>query len=128
VAVARHLLGKMAQPLTSEPRPDTEPNHHLLQTPLRFVPMTEVQAARCNAALAPGSSNAPEQALSPRQRELLRRAETSGRKDWPLAIDVPIERPATGIRGSEDQRISPPPGVVARSGRPVPLRTWHQTT
>jgi hypothetical protein len=51
MSVARRLLGELAHPLASELRADKEPKYYLLQTPLRFVPMTAVQAARCNAAL-----------------------------------------------------------------------------
>lgn len=87
---ARRVSGEKATALTAEPKPDREPKYYLLQTPLRALPMTPTQAARCNAELAPGHNGKPERWLSPRQLELLATIRREPKKSWPLAIDVPL--------------------------------------
>lgn len=95
---ARQALGERAQDLTTEPRPDREPKYYLLQTPLRALPMTSTQAARCNAELAPGRDGKPERWLSPRQRELLAKIRSAPDQARPLAIDVPLPRAWAAFR------------------------------
>jgi hypothetical protein len=90
-AVARQKLGDNARELVGTPRPDKEQKYYLLHSPLRFVPMTPAQAARCNAVLAPNAAGKPERWLSPRQQELLRRIHASDTSTWRSAIDVPID-------------------------------------
>lgn len=89
-AAATALVGERSRSLAGEPRPDKEPKYYLLQSKLKFVPMTAAQAARCNAALAPGSTTKPEKWLSPRQLDELRRIEREPQAAWRIAIDVPL--------------------------------------
>ncbi|MCA8954083.1 MAG: hypothetical protein KDE27_31535 [Planctomycetes bacterium] len=88
--LARTKLGDGAKRLTTEPRADREPKYYLLQTPYRHVPMTAAQAARCNAALAPGAKVDAKRWLSPRQLRLLERIAADGEREWPVAIGQPI--------------------------------------
>ena len=57
--------------------------------------MTAAQAARCNAALAPGrkdkgEASDPQRWLSPRQIALLTKIQNAKSRDWPVAVDVSI--------------------------------------
>lgn len=60
----------------------------LSKTPLRFVPMTPLQAARVNAALA--AREDPRDLLAPSQRRLRKRVEAAPEAGWPEAIGVPF--------------------------------------
>lgn len=91
LAAAKKQLADRALPIErTAPTPDKEPKYYLLQTPMRFVPMTATQAARINAELAPGREGDAARWLSPRQRALFERAKSSKGDGWPMAIDVPI--------------------------------------
>lgn len=90
LAAAREAVGEAATRLQSEPRADKEPKYYLLQTPFQHVPMTAAQAARCNAALAPGAKGHPKQWLSPRQLQVYRKVQQDREREWPVAVDVPI--------------------------------------
>jgi len=65
---------------TQEIRPDQVQKYHLSHTLYRFVPMTELQAARVNAALASGKD--ADQYLSPRQRSLYATIEKKQGEGW----------------------------------------------
>ena len=53
--------------------------------------MTATQAARCNAELAPKGGKHPERWLSPRQRALFAAIEAETEREWPVAVDIPLE-------------------------------------
>ena len=81
---AAKLLGERAEPLGQSVRPDKAPKYYLAQTPLKFVPMTELQAMRVNAEL--GIKEDGLGWLSPRQRELLVAIQASPDAGWPVAL------------------------------------------
>ncbi|MFN0215785.1 MAG: VPGUxxT family thioredoxin-like (seleno)protein, type 2 [Saprospiraceae bacterium] len=61
-------------------RPDREPKYYLAQTNYRFVPMTSLQACRANSLV--GKSLPPDELLSPRQLDLLKKISEISKKDW----------------------------------------------
>lgn len=70
-----------------ELRVDRHVKYYLSRTPLRFVPMTETQAARVNAALARRAD--PASLLSPRQVAMWKVAEKSdGARSSAIGVDV----------------------------------------
>ncbi|MCH7814563.1 MAG: thioredoxin family protein [Planctomycetes bacterium] len=88
---AEELVGPRAVRDDQAIRVDQTPKYYLAQTPLRHLPLTELQATRVNAALQPGGP-APTEAdafrrfLSPRQLALLEKIERHPHADWPVAI------------------------------------------
>lgn len=66
-------------------RADDDPKHYLAHTFLKYVPMTQLQSARVNAAIAQGKS--PEQLLSPSQLQLLEFIKKHPDLNWPNAVD-----------------------------------------
>lgn len=97
---AAAVLGERARPLGEAPRPDREPKYYLLQQLLRHVPMTEMQAARTNALLAPSRKGyavtgglAGEDRLrflSPGQRQLVKVVGRDVGEHWPVLVDRPF--------------------------------------
>jgi hypothetical protein len=87
-AAARAIAGDRARRLTGEVRPDQESKYYLRQSPLRYVPMTELQAARVNAHVRAGSYA---EFLSPRQQELLREVTAAPDAPWPVLVGEKIE-------------------------------------
>ena len=73
-----------ALPLNQSVRPDKDPKYYLAQSPLKFVPMTELQAMRVNAEL--GAKKDGLGWLSPRQKELLVAIQKSPDAGWPVAL------------------------------------------
>ncbi len=65
-------------------RPDSEPKYYLSKTHYRYVPMTELQAARANALLGQGKS--PESVLSVRQVRLADYIRRHRNEQWTSAI------------------------------------------
>jgi hypothetical protein len=61
-------------------RPDREPKYYLSQTNWRFVPMTEMQAARANSLI--GQNQSPISVFSPRQVELESFISKNLKKKW----------------------------------------------
>ncbi len=83
--IVEKSLGKEAAKDRGSLRPTPGDDKHALRsTPWRFVPMTPMQAARVNAAVAGGRSPAP--FLSPRQIALHDASAKSGRNDLPVMI------------------------------------------
>ena len=78
--IAESLVGKRAELSTSEIRPDREPKFYTAQTSLKYLPMTELQASRVNAAV--GKRKKPEALLSPRQLELLIKIDQHPNAQW----------------------------------------------
>ncbi|MEM7199960.1 MAG: VPGUxxT family thioredoxin-like (seleno)protein, type 2 [Planctomycetota bacterium] len=81
---ARAVFGDGVRPLRAGFRADAEPKYHLSRSPLRVVPMTELQAARVNAHLHDGDWR---QFLTGSQLAILDRQKSSG-ADWPSAVGV----------------------------------------
>lgn len=101
--LARASLGDRAVPASSltgdqRPRPDREQQYYLLQTPLRFVPLTRAQATRLNAAVGAAGLGADEKAtandwrtwLSPAQQKQLALVRAHPDHAWPQALGQPI--------------------------------------
>jgi len=84
LSAAKKSVGDATVRSDEEFRPDKEPKYYLLQTPLRHVPMTPLQAARVNAAL--GRHESADPFLSPRQLALLAAIKSQPKTKWPLAI------------------------------------------
>lgn len=78
--IAEKIVGNAAQFSNEAAIADPEPKYYLSQTLLRFVPMTETQAARVNAAIGQGRD--PKRFLSPRQNEFLRLIKDSPKAGW----------------------------------------------
>jgi len=67
-------------------RPDREPKYYRSKTLLRFVPMTELQSARVNSAIASG--NDPAVYLSPGQRRMLEYIKSHPSEEWKNLIGI----------------------------------------
>jgi thioredoxin-related protein len=83
-AKVEKVLGKGKVKNPSTYRPDPESKYYLYQSHYRYLPMTELQAARANSLLAGGKS--PEEVLSPRQIELARQIKANPKKNWKPVI------------------------------------------
>lgn len=82
--VAANAVGRKAKPVPGAVRPDREPKYYMAQTPLRFVPMTGLQAARVNAAV--GARADFTSYLSPRQLSLLDVIQRHPKAGWQNAV------------------------------------------
>lgn len=82
--VAREAVGQDVTRSDELVRPDKEPKYYLLQTSMRFLPMTPLQAARINSAIAKGKGG--DEFLSPRQRALLHAIEANPNANWPVVV------------------------------------------
>lgn len=78
--IAEKRVGRNASISNKEIRIDREPKYYLSRTPLRFIPMTELQAARVNAAV--GSRKDFSDYLSPRQLNLLSVIQQHPKAGW----------------------------------------------
>ena len=87
--VAENLVGKSSVSNISNFRPDSDPKHYLSQTIYRYIPMTSLQSSRVNAAI--GSGRAPDDYLSPGQRELLKYINNHPEINWQntIGLDFP---------------------------------------
>lgn len=81
--IAGKIAGSLAVRSDGKVKPDKEPKYYLLQTYLRFVPMTGLQAARVNGRINKGDHK---QFLSPRQLDLLNTIEAHPEAGWKSAI------------------------------------------
>ncbi len=88
--VARAKVGDAALKLVGEPRAskDSDQLYYLARSPLRYLPLTPLQARRVNGAL--GSKRNPSDWLSPRQLELASELEQVDKKRL-----AGLERPAS---------------------------------
>jgi len=81
LAAAQRAAGRLKLPedvvvrSDAEVRPDSQPKYYLSQVSLRYIPMTETQASRVNAALSRGES--PTNLLSKRQVERWHRVQSN---------------------------------------------------
>lgn len=62
----------------------------LRQTPMRFVPLTELQSSKANSLIHDGRFNDATRLLSPRQVLILKEATRKGATDFPEASGFPI--------------------------------------
>lgn len=61
-------------------RIDREPKYYLAQTDYRYIPMSSLQACRANSLV--GKNQSPDNLLSPRQLDLLKKVSENPKKDW----------------------------------------------
>ncbi|MBK7940222.1 MAG: thioredoxin family protein [Lewinellaceae bacterium] len=85
--VKRENLEKMTQPKGIQVcarnegfRIDQEPKYYLSQTDYKFVPMNSLQACRANSLI--GKELSPDDLLSPRQLDLLKKIRENPEKGW----------------------------------------------
>lgn len=83
---AQLVVGDAARESRESVSPDHEPKYYLAQTLLRFLPMTETQAARVNSAI--GKNMNPDVYLSPRQRRLYSLIKDHPKSGWKNSIGV----------------------------------------
>lgn len=69
-------------------RLDSEPKYYLSKTTYRFVPMTQLQAAKVNSAI--GSGQSPDTFLSTAQLKVLQQIKNNPKGKWKSAINVPL--------------------------------------
>lgn len=68
-----------------------DPKHALRKTPMRFVPLTDLQATRANNLIQSGNFNQAVHLLSPRQGIILMKAmRVGGQKTLHEVVDVPL--------------------------------------
>jgi len=79
-------------------RADSRPKYYLSGTLYRYVPMTDLQTARVNAAL--GSLQSPDLFLSPRQLELYKYIQNHRKLNWPNSVS------SSDFNGSWNQTVS----------------------
>jgi hypothetical protein len=103
-ASATTLAGAQAVPIPGPMRLDKQPKYHLGRTPLRHVPMTELQANRINAALSDGHDG--QAYLSPRQLELLTAIRSNPKAKWPVLIGADDLSKAWDAAHAVAQRVS----------------------
>ncbi|MFQ5490085.1 MAG: VPGUxxT family thioredoxin-like (seleno)protein, type 2 [Phycisphaerae bacterium] len=83
-ALASATLARQAFRATEPIKIDKQPKYYLAQTPYRYLPMTELQAGRVNAALHFKAD--PDVNLSPRQLKLLETIKTHPGAGWETVI------------------------------------------
>mmetsp|Transcript_43320 Transcript_43320/g.135666 ORF Transcript_43320/g.135666 Transcript_43320/m.135666 type:complete len:366 (-) Transcript_43320:248-1345(-) len=88
--VAQRCAAGRARRFHGPIRADSDPKHALRATPLRFVPMTSLQATLANGMVARNRYNEVATLLSPRQREILRSVGREGEHKWEEVVDVSI--------------------------------------
>ncbi len=82
--VAEQLFASEAVSTKANFQPDREPKYYLSRTPMRYVPMTALQAARVNAAIGKGERTY--EWLSPSQINLIQFIEKHPHLPWINAI------------------------------------------
>ena len=87
--IAAKLLGQSARRSDEKVRPDKEPKYYLLQTNLRHLPMTGLQAARVNASVREGDFK---RFLSPGQLDALKAIQAHPDAGWTNSIGKEVSR------------------------------------
>ncbi|MEM7009605.1 MAG: VPGUxxT family thioredoxin-like (seleno)protein, type 2 [Thermodesulfobacteriota bacterium] len=85
--VAKQVSGKSSVSQLGAFSPDRQPKYYMSGTLYRFVPMTNTQIARVNAAI--GSMQSPDIFLSPRQLEIYKYVRANQNKDWVNIVRTP---------------------------------------
>ncbi|MGE3182423.1 MAG: VPGUxxT family thioredoxin-like (seleno)protein, type 2, partial [Phycisphaerae bacterium] len=90
-------------------RVDKEPKYYLTSSAYRHVPMTEMQAARVNAAI--GTSGNPQEFLSPRQIALYQQIAETKPGGWPSYVGADFVtawyEASTRLRGNTSRATKP---------------------
>jgi len=84
--IAKKVVGESSISNESKFRLDKDVKYYLSRTHYRFVPMTEMQAAKVNSQIGAGKSFA--NYLSPRQIALAKKIKTNPKMEWESAINV----------------------------------------
>ena len=85
---AEKIVGKNSASKKSKFRLDKEPKYYMSKSIYRFIPMTQLQAAKVNSKIGQGQS--PDALLSPKQLELLNFIKKHPNKKWKSAINVDL--------------------------------------
>ncbi len=85
VATTKDVLGAGKVGDLGKFRQDGEPKYYLGKTVYRFIPMTQIQATKVNSLI--GQRQLPNELLSPRQIELLRKIQANPNAKWKNAIN-----------------------------------------
>lgn len=116
--VAKEKVGDAAVRSDAPIKPDDTPKYFLAQSPLKFVPMTALQAVRVNAAL--GDKRDPTKTLSPRQRalyEVIQKQPDAGWKNVIGATDlVGAWSAAQAIAANLAAQVTMPPASQPAAG------------
>jgi hypothetical protein len=107
---ASKLVGGNARLSTEPVRPDREFKFYLRQEAIRYLPLTETQAARVNAAAGRRQDLTPH--LSPSQLALYHIIRRHPRAAWPMAIDNPDFRQAWQAAQHVASQVNHRPGVT----------------
>ena len=86
--IAKKVLGEGSISNESKFRLDKDVKYYLSRTHYRFVPMTEMQAAKVNSQIGRGKSFA--NYLSPRQIALADKIKANPKMEWETAVNVDI--------------------------------------
>jgi len=87
---AEKIVGKNGASKKSKFRLDKEPKYYLSKSVYRFIPMTQLQAAKVNSKIGKGQS--PDTLLSPKQLALLKFIKRNPNKKWKNAINVELSK------------------------------------
>ncbi|MCB0663543.1 MAG: thioredoxin family protein [Saprospiraceae bacterium] len=90
IEAAITVLGSNSSSGKGNFKQDKEPKYYLTQTYYRFVPMTQLQAARVNSSLAKGEN--PDQYLSKGQLAILKKATQQKGQGWKNVINQDIQQ------------------------------------
>lgn len=92
---AKKIVGQNSVSTKKSFRLDREPKYYLSKTHYRYVPMTNLQAARANSLVGKGKS--PNELLSPRQVALAKKIVANPNIKWKDAIEVNFAEAWAGI-------------------------------
>ncbi len=87
-AIAKKIVGEGSISNESKFRLDKDVKYYLSRTHYRFVPMTEMQAAKVNSQIGRGKSFSDY--LSPRQIDLAKKIKDNPEMNWVSAVNVDI--------------------------------------
>ena len=92
---AEKIAGKGSASPEKHFRLDSTPKYYLSKTIYRFVPMTQLQAAKVNSLI--GSGKSPSSILSPRQLALAAHIQANPKKRWKNAINEDLVEAWKGL-------------------------------
>lgn len=105
------------KPFAGTIQPDFDPKPDLRRTPLRFVPLTPIQATRANRLVHLGRFDEAVHLLSPRQGLILMdKMHKSAHKSLHDVIDVPILSAWIGVCDKQQQHQQSPRAAVEQVG------------
>lgn len=118
---------------------DYDPKHALRKTPLRFVPLTDIQSTRANRLVHLGRFNEAMHLLSPQQGVILMQAmrtnggsnklfhEVTDRPILPAWLSVMEHRHCPSKVGEGDEDVAPPPSLDRASSEPLNIYQYETT-